>query len=246
MASIIVFSKQIELEEGSHWQAAAQQHTEMSTATTSHQLGLAFALLPASLSLAALHANRSRILNPAESTILDSTHCSNCGFYLLTGDGSVRLVRPEKRRKSLQGQETSFTVMRRTCGSCGHRNDTKVDRCNALALFPKTRKHKIDKNIPVEIIQDAKEQHSISRMQTSTEPLLSPTYSSLAISSTSHPDPAPSMAQSQTPAPGRSKLRPKKKTGLQDMLSRNREKEERERKSKNSEQGSLATFLSEL
>lgn len=53
--------------------------------------------------------------------------------------------------------------------------------------------------------------------------------------------PCPPPAISQQP-----KSRPKKKTGLQDLLSRNREKEQKEKNSKPGAQGGLAAFLEGL
>ena len=176
----------------------------MSSSTTKHQLTIPCALLPASQSLAAIHSARYRILNHSP---LSFTHCSKCHSYLFSGNGHLRLVR-----------SSSVRVLRRSCGECGHVDDTPVDRGNAT-LFTRTTA------LPPQVVTPSQ----------STIPVPAPAPS------LSH-----SQSSTTTATPGQSKPRPKKRTGLQHMLSRNREKQDRDRAKEIQGQGGLASFLSSL
>ena len=197
--------------------------------TAKYQLSLPFALLPASSSLAALHATRARILHPTESAFLDSTHCVKCGSYLL--DGQVHMARPVRKSSARQDGRR---VMRRICVVCGFSHELPVDRGNA-ASFPRTRKAKASATAtqPVQKL-----------FKSAVEPplLLSPSPSI----SSSNPRSAPNPSSSDHSAPAHSKLRGKKKSGLQDMLSRNREKKAKQLEERSEGLGGLEAFLSGL
>lgn len=211
--------------------------------TTKYQLSLPFALLAASPSLAALHATRARILNPTESTFLDATHCLKCGSYLLNADGKVTIERPRKRRKGVaKGDKAITSVLKRTCGVCGFRDDVPVDRGNA-SLFPKIKKGATP-SLPTE---------SSQLFEFTTKALGNPNFDrpssqprSSSVASSTHPAPTLPLHPPQPLPPARSKNRSKKKSGLQDMLLRNKEREEKERLKENHGQGGLAAFLSGL
>jgi RNase P subunit RPR2 len=193
------------------------------SSTAKYQLSLPFALLPASSSLAALHATRARIFHPTESAFLDSTHCVKCGSYLSHG----QMARPA--RKSSR-REDSRRVMRRTCVVCGFSHELPVDRGNA-ASFPRTRKAKASTQ-PVQKLSKVVEYPSL--------PSPSPSIGS------SNPRSAPNPSPSDHSASARSKLRGRKKSGLQDMLSRNREKEAKQPEARSEGLGGLEAFLSGL
>jgi len=195
------------------------------SSTTKYQLSLPFVLLHASPSLAALHATRARILHPTESAFLDSTHCLKCGSYL---DGKVFSVKRQKSSKGLK-------VMTRTCGACGFTHNIPIDRANTSS-FPRTRKSKTAASVPADLLPSPE-----------AEPILGlnlPATPSIVSSNTHTARPPAITSSTQPTAPVRSKARPKKKPGLQDMLSRNREKEAKARQGKN--EGGLAAFLSGL
>jgi len=200
------------------------------SSTTKYQLSLPFVLLPASPALVALHATRARILHPTESAFLDSTHCVKCGSYL---DGKVF---PIKRQKSSKG----LKVMTRTCGACGFGHKISMDRGNASS-FPRTRKSRTATSVPADLLPEVKSQTSAVEHPSNLQPS-PPAFSSNL--RTALPNPTASSSQPTTPV--RSKSRPKKKSGLQDMLSRNREKEAKARQEKHEGQGGLAAFLSGL
>ena len=106
----------------------------MSTALTAHyQRIIPFALLHPSPGLAALHASRSRLLDP---TPLQATHCSKCGSFLLGGQGDIRVQRlPVKKKKGGPAPR----VLRITCSRCGSHDDLPLERGNA-ALYPKRKR----------------------------------------------------------------------------------------------------------
>lgn len=224
----------------------------MNSATIKHQLSLPYVLLPASPTLAALHATRVRISNPLESASLDTTHCSKCGSYVLNGNCEVSLVRNKIRRSSKgQGHPPALRVVRRVCGACGFRDDIPADRGNA-GLFPRTKKARpIEKRTQGTITEHSKrmvpaQETPGKAFESSSGLARSPSIASSSNLPSARPSPTPTpfASTSQPSLSAISKSRSKKKNRLQDMLSRNREKEERERQSKQgSGQGGLAAFL---
>jgi len=122
-------------------------------------------------------------------------------------------------------KSSSQRVMKRTCRACGFRHEIPVDSGNA-GLFPSTRQLQL----------------SLHPLSEKTHP--KPEASSLPLSSSSVG--SHRIARPSPTLPPVSKSRAKKKSGLQDMLSRNREKEAKQREAKNEELGGLAAFLSGL
>jgi len=214
------------------------------TSTAKYQLSLPFVLLAASPSLAALHATRARTLHPTESASLDSTHCIKCGSYLFNGDGAICIVRPSKRRKSSE-REGCRKVMRRTCGICGFSHNIPIDS-SSDCLFPRTRKAMSSGttiSAPAEQSQPSEEApHERAANRSMSLPRSSPFGSYGTIT---QPGIAPIAPSSGPAAQRRSKSR-QKKSGLQDMLSRNRDNEEKRKKEKNEGHGGLAALLSGL
>ena len=207
------------------------------TSTTKYQLSLPFVLLPASPSLAALHATRARILHPTESAFLDSTHCVKCGSYF---DDEIQ---PVKRRKAFKG-EGYIRVMTKICRSCGFCYEIPIDGGNASS-FPRTRKARASISVPAPLSERVLTKPQILVVETAFNQQRSPSVAS-SNPQTPYPSHPPTASSSKPPVPARSKTRPKKKPGLQDMLSRNKQKEAKAREAKNEGQGGLAAFLSGL
>lgn len=102
-----------------------QNGSMSSSLTENYQNALPYALLGASPSLAALHATRSRLLNPYQMDSLRSTHCSRCGTF----GGEVRVYRSGRTR-----------FLQRTCRACGFRDDVATDRGNAAVYTGRKKK----------------------------------------------------------------------------------------------------------
>jgi hypothetical protein len=193
--------------------------------TSEFQLCLPRLLLPISPPLSARHASRVRLLYPTESILED--HCSKCGSFLLNGNGNIRLY-----RKTVKGahkkEQTLQNFQRRTCQTCGFCKDVPVGRGNA-SLFPKRKRTRV--NHTEEVFAPVVADSDQSVPQPPPQPL------------TAAAAPLPSRAAPDLPQ--RSKKRPKK-SGLQEMLSRNREKEKERQLVQESGSEGLASFLSNL
>ncbi|KAJ6599007.1 hypothetical protein DFH09DRAFT_20948 [Mycena vulgaris] len=90
-------------------------------ATAKFQQALAYALLPVSPSIAALHSARVKEYS--------SNSCRQCGCALHRGESSVRTIRAKGSNRAIQT----------TCLVCGWVQTLPVARGNA-ALFPRTRR----------------------------------------------------------------------------------------------------------
>jgi len=144
----------------------------------------------------------------------------------------------KKRRKSSEIDDCR-RVKRRTCGFCGFSRDTPIENGNA-SLFPRTRKAIASGTIISASAEVSQAPEIVPVKRSSSLPLSSSVGSS---------DPrigAPTASPYVPLAQACSKSRPKKKPGLQDMLSCNREKEAKQREGKAGGQGGLAAFLSGL
>ena len=193
--------------------------------TSEFQLCLPRLLLPICPPLSARHASRVRILYPTETILED--HCSKCGSFLLNGNGNIRLC-----RKTVKGahkkEQTSQNFQRRTCQTCGFCKDVPVGRGNA-SLFPKRKRTRINhtEEVSAPVVADSDQ----------SAPQLPP--QSLTDAATPPP------SRSVLDLPQRTKKRPKR-SGLQEMLSRNREKEKERQLVQESGSDGLASFLSSL
>lgn len=201
-----------------------------SDVTAKFQNAIPFALRPISPALSALHTRRIRTGEP-----ISSETCQKCGFYLFAGDSSTRVVRTDssKRRRKTSGgidkrssssSSSSTRARQSTCLHCGSVTEFPLPS----SLFPKRKAY----NLEVE-------QPSIT-VATSSDSSADPkkVQAVAAVSTFSGPD---------TPAaPVKSKSRPKKKSGLQEILAQNRAKEEKTKKSSNTDQSNLVAFLDSL
>lgn len=241
--------------------SAALMQSTNEIATSKFQFSLPYALQSLSPALAALHTTRARLLNhpnlPGDT--FTTTHCSRCGTYLLDGESSVRIIRKTGGvHGKINGRAAaSYTrILRRSCNVCKHEEDVPIDNGNA-GLFPKVRRRKAgEKSIdsipreplpqvpqsknPLESLPDSRKDSSMSSRAPSVVSAHPPRIST--------PTPTPP-TRSPVPQSGhlsssRAKPRPKKKSGLQDMLARNRERQEQERKATGSV--GLAAFLENL
>jgi hypothetical protein len=216
----------------------------MDSATIKFQQYLPFAILSVSPSLAALHKSRVRRLSP-DSCAPNSPHCSKCGSFLLNGDGKVRAIRRNKR--GLRKDEGSFRISRWTCRTCGWIDDIPMERGNA-ALF--TRQFKgatVSMQHPAANVEVKGQEHYLSGSECwDGRPECGCPSSSSSLQPVLPHSALP--ARVFTPPPARSNSRPKKRSGLHHMLSRNRETEEKERLRKLESQsgGGLAAFLNGL
>ncbi|ESK96059.1 hypothetical protein Moror_7404 [Moniliophthora roreri MCA 2997] len=187
------------------------------------------ALLSSSPQLAAFHNSRNLQYSAGEAD-QPSDSCQKCGaFFHLHYDieqCGTRLVRTKKRRTSPR------RTVQRTCGNCGW-IDRKTVTDGSASLFQRRKLASERRPVDLSISSDKKARDS----QIVIPPVLSRNQVSVT----------PPPIHSPTPEiPGvtkQSRNRPKKKTGLQEMLARNRERQEREKKAG---QESLSAFLSGL
>lgn len=227
--------------------------------TSKFRNSIPYTLLPVSPSLAALHTRRT----PRKDTELVTENCTRCGFYLFAGDSSTRVIRNNAKRRRADGADVrssnSKTTRARqtTCFQCGWVSVSPLERGSA-SLFPR-RKRSDSTSQPSNITMDAKspEQRSIAEavisfpMDHESRALLPKAEShELSPAPTSHMSTmdGPSAKGVVTSTTPRSKSRPKKKTGLQEMLAHNRAKEEKARNASNATAGrsGLSAFLDSL
>ncbi|KII95140.1 hypothetical protein PLICRDRAFT_169820 [Plicaturopsis crispa FD-325 SS-3] len=206
------------------------------TATAKFQLNIPATLLSASPGLSALHASRFRSINTTDAALLDQTHCASCGVFDAGSTSSVRTARPKKRRRQSTSRE-----MLKTCGVCGYETRMPLETGNA-ALFPRTKKTRHAATATASLSVPRSVVPSVAAATPATT--MAPTPSQPSFPS---PDRRSSSVNPADPGP-RSGTRPKKKSGLQNMLARNREKAAAEQKG--SKEGApssgLAAFLSGL
>jgi len=189
------------------------------SATTKFQSALPVSLLSISPSLSALHAYRARTLNPDEFDSSSPMYCLQCGSYLLAVNGSLELHRPRRRRKTTDNKSNT---LKSTCHRCGFISYTSFE---ASRHIPKPTA-----DIP-----------SISDHKPEEEKIPSSSRSSAPVASSS---PVANSTRGNTPV---LHPKPKKKTILQEMLTRNRQEEAGRMKSqKKASQSGLASFLSSL
>ncbi|KZT20356.1 hypothetical protein NEOLEDRAFT_872848 [Neolentinus lepideus HHB14362 ss-1] len=215
----------------------------MDDITLKYQLSLPFLLQPTSPSLAALHACRLRRTHPQASTLRD-THCLQCGYLLSDGLSEVRTARARKKRRVSGGLMPK--VLRKVCGSCDHVQLYPLDDGNAK-LFPKAGKNTNrsgQTGRATELMRAGASSSSISKKD---HDILPASSRETSVSRTEQkPSPSPRSASPSVTDPVQVK-RPKKKSGLQELLAKNRERERQEQARKGNEQdGGLASFLSGL
>lgn len=221
---------------------------DVDPATLRFQLALPKTAQAISPTLAALHITRTRLLYYGEAgcRAFDTTHCQRCGIYLLEGTGSVRTARRSTKKAGVGAKVT--TVLRRSCGVCGGRQDVPIDAGN-MPVFPRVGKTQSKSGLVPQ--PQIKDMQPVEKAVLISQPLSSAPTS--AAPSSSRPSPMPGSQRTlpvakPTPqdiqhADGRSKARAKKKSGLQEMLARSKERQEKERAGLN---GGLAAFLQDL
>lgn len=226
--------------------------------TSKFRIQLPLAIQPASRSLAALHVTRARLLHHPgpETDVLRDTHCTKCGVFLLDGTGSVRLVRKARRTKGKKnakspGPRPYDRVLRRSCRMCGSVEDVPLEKTgrglsvdNGNVDGPEATKLLIARTPSVATPPTGQTSATSSRppsVAPNAVPPPPPPPSSKA-STSAEKSPVPS--QSRVNLDARAKSRPKKKSGLQDLLARNRERQEQEKKA--GAGAGLAAFLQGL
>ncbi|CAL1700722.1 unnamed protein product [Somion occarium] len=234
-------------------------------ATSKFQLSIPFTLQQVSPALAALHASRTRILHYPDPAgdVLATTHCIKCGSFLLDGTGNIRTVGPDShKRKRRKLYSSAAHTLRRSCGTCGYNDDVLLEKGNPLMFQRVGKRHKQSSErsaMPFPASSRACTQSQVTSQPESrehtpqghTKTQQSPVpekRSSHAPSPAPSPSPLPNASRSRSQTPllsidtsvARSKVRSKKKSGLQDMLARNRERQEQEKKKQTS---SLSGFL---
>lgn len=199
------------------------------------------------------------------------THCLRCGHYLYDGAAAVRVRRdPLGSTKTKRRNESArMRSVHTRCGVCAYVAVSKVkgdeDDDTGRARFPKAREHKRQKVHGIASLPTLSSASSptsappTKRAQQSPAPAPPRPIARVASSPVPtemnvRPSPVdtrqPKMqtaSPSAVPGPPtiKNKARPKKKSGLQDLLARNREKQERDRRGGPSG-GGLAAFLSGL
>ncbi|GJE85022.1 hypothetical protein PsYK624_010990 [Phanerochaete sordida] len=212
-------------------------------------------------------------LHPApDADVLKTTNCMRCGAYLLDGSGAVRVVRRALGKGRGRGRGRPYVrVLRRSCALCGCDEDLPLEKsapkrearagaAASLATAPvpsgaaKTGSVQ-SAGASTPLAAQSRLSSAAPSNQLSRTPSAAPSRQS-SQAPTSQPTPVPSsasgkasasskasLAPAQNPLDARAKTRPKKKTGLQDMLARNRERQEQEMKAAS---GGLAAFLQDL
>ncbi|TCD69665.1 hypothetical protein EIP91_006682 [Steccherinum ochraceum] len=230
--------------------------------TSRFQLDVARVLQPVAPALAALHVRRSRSLRLGTRDNLASSHCASCGVFLLDGTGSKRIIRHArtKRRPKAEGEcSRPVRAVQISCSMCGHEEETPVAPKDALsppekAAPPKrpaetaqnwrTVNQKVSTSEEVQSWRTGNQKNVSTGSPTTAPPLapskeVPPTKTS-AVSAPPSTQKLGGMPQGNAAA--RQKNRPKKSSGLQDMLARNRQREEQEKK----QAGGLSALLEKL
>ncbi|KAL0574677.1 hypothetical protein V5O48_007293 [Marasmius crinis-equi] len=207
-------------------------------------------LFSATPQLAALHNSRIRqkcFENEVEAPV-DS--CFKCGAFLhgldTEAESTTRLFRAGKQRKHAR-------VIQSTCGNCGWSHRRVIEKGNA-SLFPRRKPARVRaSSLPSRkpTIISSPVSRTENNNQSSSSTTIASKQLNLPIAS---PSPSPSISSKAhslpTPPPQTARNRPKKKSGLQEMLARNREKEEKQKQSSSAQKGGqnagLAAFLSGL
>ncbi|KAK1236640.1 hypothetical protein PQX77_000192 [Marasmius sp. AFHP31] len=196
--------------------------------------------------LAALH--NSRALKHRSETAVDAPFdvCSQCGAFLYCqthfGNEACQSTTRLLRTKSAQAEkQRANRVVQNTCGNCGWLTERVVENGNA-ALFPRRKRGRTS---------TTRTSLTSSDVKPTILPPVTHQDDQIAPSIPSGPKPLSQQSSSITPAPSSqaSRSRPKKKSGLQEMLARNREKEEKQKQSasaQKSQNSGLAAFLSGL
>ncbi|TFK55932.1 hypothetical protein OE88DRAFT_1731569 [Heliocybe sulcata] len=208
--------------------------------TARYQLSLPLLLRSASPALSALHVARLRRVLPQEPT-LQETHCQRCGSFLLDGLSEVRTATAKKRKV------VSQKVLRKTCGSCGHVQLRPLELGNAR-LFPKAGRNFNGSSDRKEIATTPMRESESSDMAVISHSQTTDTVRSSSRDAAQSPRRSPSTEQKQSsslPNAGPGK-RPKKKSGLQELLAKNRERERQAQAKKDSSQSGLGAFMSGL
>lgn len=218
----------------------------MDPATTKHQLALPYVLAFAP-GLAATHAVRARKRHPAspdDPPILPA-HCPRCGSSLISGASQLRIRRdPSHTHAQAGGHKPSGAsapaahprYVQQCCGACGHVKKTRLESIATLSRSD---------TVPAALAESPLLQSL--RSDAAPAPAREPSLDhrpERRIGPSSDSPPAIA-ASSVSSAKAVSKSRPKKRSGLQDLLARNREKQEQEKQGK-SPGGGLAAFLSGL
>lgn len=228
-------------------------------ATTAFQLAIPHVLQQVSPALASLHASRFRLLHhpDASSEALIDSHCTKCGTFLYDGSGTIRTVRPKRRRpKSGATNGSTVQMLRKSCGACGHYRDSDIslEESNAI-LFQRTAKRQKQS-----LTSDNRTLPSMSTTPiiAAPEPKVAPVQHMPEVpippkllKPSSSPAPSAYQPQLRAGAPSTSgnpsrveAKKKKKKGGLQEILARNRERQEQE-KNKQASSG-LSAFLEGL
>lgn len=228
--------------------------------TARFRVQLPSVLQHASPALAAFHATKARLLlHPApEADVLRPTHCVRCGAYLLDGTGTVRAARRPVRGQT-RGAKPYVRVLRRSCGSCGGEEDVPLEQAEAVArqacanagaakasvqpALPATQRATPDTPATVQSRPSSLAPSRQPSQTPSTAPSRQHSQTPVATPPVPSRTATPAVGPAQNAPDARAKSRPKKKTGLQDMLARNRERQEQEKKAAG---GGLAAFLQDL
>ncbi|KAE9410612.1 hypothetical protein BT96DRAFT_912749 [Gymnopus androsaceus JB14] len=192
--------------------------------TAKFQTAIPYTLLAISPALSDLHTRRTH----QKDTELVPENCPRCGVYLFAGDSSTRVVRTKRRR-------TGRTDTPNTRSNKNTR--ARQTTCFQSSLFPRRKRPISQSNV-----NSALEQLPASIYRT----LTSSASTSSIVSTTTVAVPSPKAVVASTIP--RSKSRPKKKTGLQEMLAHNRVKEEKARNASAATRthSGLAAFLDSL
>ncbi|KAJ3722868.1 hypothetical protein F5878DRAFT_600259 [Lentinula raphanica] len=221
--------------------------------TAKFQNSIPYTLQSVSPALAALHTRRIRKIS-TEPTNTDSQahHCAQCGFYLFDGDSSTRIVRIKRRRTDaptrIHNGSSSSRARQSTCLQCGWVNVTYFDLDSEPAsLFP-IRKPSLSSKA-----DDSKRPHHDLATVNAIPETDAPHIGFHALSAQQQPTSPQLVNSSRSSAksdsisvPVKSKSRPKKKSGLHEMLAQNRAKEEKAKNASSNGQTNLAAFLESL
>ncbi|KAF9268029.1 hypothetical protein L218DRAFT_591684 [Marasmius fiardii PR-910] len=190
------------------------------------------ALLALSPQLSALHNSRN-LRNHTNETETPLNLCSKCGAFLYCHPNPIRLVRSKSKREG--GKSTSMRFLECFCGNCGYLNRRVVENDNP-ASFPRRKRERMSVSMSSapSVSEPSVQTADITRGQDFT-------------SSSSSPTPFTTTPKLPAHELKITRNRPKKKSGLQEMLARNRKREEKEKEKVSTQNCSrLGAFLSGL
>jgi hypothetical protein len=225
----------------------------MDIATTSYQRTLPLVLHSISPKLSALHAARARFLYP-DAPPVTTLSCSNCGCLILPNTGNLRVGTRKPKRGAGPADPVNSKTITKTCFTCGFVQTSHFTSSKAHT-FKTARKSKFTglsqshptpntrfETLGISLSDPATRSSVIPAAPSKILPIVIEKIPPTPVPLNEKDIIIPDTPSSSSPKP---KSRPKKPTGLQQLLAKNREQQEK-KKASDSKVSGLMGFLDAL